>query len=205
MASMALNTISKLILIMVVIATVFGLFQTLFPKAADAFFNKTKLNIPILTFGKDQTGSEFEVPEEMEYNVEWIYNNILELSSEDTEDEEEIKKLELKHFSTCELAVTNNSEGKLIIIVNVGGKIKYYGESLGGQIEYYEKNIEYNPCIIAVTKEGFFKKKLKISDKTQPVEKIIFTDEDHLKIDDKNYKFLGLIKRDENVCFAYQT
>ncbi len=49
MASMALNTIGKLILILVVIGVVFGLFQTLFPKAADAFFNKTKLNIPVIT------------------------------------------------------------------------------------------------------------------------------------------------------------
>lgn len=202
---MALNTIGKLILILVVIAAVFGLFQTLFPKAADAFFEKTKLNIPILTFGKDQTGSEFEVPGEMKENVELIYNNILELSSTDAKDGEEIKKLELKEFDTCELAVIQSDEGKLGIMVNVGGKIKYYGESLGGQIEYYERDIGYNPCIIAVNKK-WYSKKLTISDKTQPVEKIIFTDENHLKIDeDKNYKFLGLIKRDEDVCFAYQT
>ena len=52
----------------------------------------------------------------------------------------------------------------------------------------------------------WYSKKLKISDKTQDVEKIVFTDENNLKIDeDKNYKFLGLIKRKEDVCFVYQT
>ncbi|OIO62948.1 hypothetical protein COY26_01995 [Candidatus Woesearchaeota archaeon CG_4_10_14_0_2_um_filter_33_10] len=205
MASMALNIIGKLILILVVIGVVFGLFQTLFPKAADAFFNKTKLNLPIITIGKDQTESEFEVPPEMKENVELIYNKILELSSEDTEKGEEIKKLELKNFGTCELAVTQNNEEKLSIMVNVGGKIKYYGESLEGQIEYYEKDIKYNLCVIAVEKK-WYSKKLKISDKTQDVEKIVFTDENNLKIDeDKNYKFLGLIKRKEDVCFVYQT
>jgi len=202
---MALNIIGKLILILVVIGVVFGLFQTLFPKAADAFFNKTKLNLPIITIGKDQTESEFEVPPEMKENVELIYNKILELSSEDTEKGEEIKKLELKNFGTCELAVTQNNEEKLSIMVNVGGKIKYYGESLEGQIEYYEKDIKYNLCVIAVEKK-WYSKKLKISDKTQDVEKIVFTDENNLKIDeDKNYKFLGLIKRKEDVCFVYQT
>jgi len=209
MASMALNTIGKLILIMVVIGMVFGLFQTLFPKAADAFFNKTKLNIPILTVGKDQTESEFEVPTEMKENVELIYNNVLKLSSSDSKDGEEINNLKLKNFGTCELAVTQSDEGKLGIMVNVGGQIKYYGESLEGQIEYYEKDIEYNPCIIAVKKKwswSSFSMKPEISDKTQDVEKIIFIDENNLKIDeDKNYKFLGLIKRDEDVCFAYQT
>ena len=204
MASMALNTIGKLILILVVIGVVFGLFQTLFPKAADAFFNKTKLNIPVITIGKDQTESEFEVPPEMKENVELIYNNIRELSS-NPEDGEEINNLKLKNFGTCELAVKKNSEGNLGIMVNVGGKIKYYGTSLEGQIEYYEKDIKYNPCVIAV-KNKWFSKKLEISDKTQYVEKIIFTDENNLKInEDKNYRFLGLIKRDEDVCFAYQT
>lgn len=207
MASMALNTIGKLILILVVIAVVFGLFQTLFPKAADTFFNKTKLNIPILTVGKDQTESEFEVPPEMEENVELIYNKILELSSSDLKDEEEINDLKLIKFGTCELAVIQNDEEKLSIMVNVGGKIKYYGTSLEGQIEYYEKDIKYNLCVITVeNKWSWFSKKLIISDKTQYVKKIVFTDENNLKIDeDKNYKFLGLIKRKEDVCFAYQT
>ena len=209
MVYLALEKPMKWILILVVFGIiVFLLYFHFYPEVIRDFFNKTNINFLDIKTGKPKFKAEFEMPENMRANVEMIYEGII---SPDL-----ITTLELNDFDRCQLTI-KNKDGNLRMIVEFGGKT-----------EFYDRDVEYNPCIIKINEDELEKKILEASaggkvdsegmfvdNENQPpiddnalliassnidkVDTIVFINENTFKVEDKKYKFgKGLIKTENN-------